>query len=84
MTFRITTHFSEWVKGYDLAQVAAKVAGINSLSRGVSINDPTKVCAVMTAENATIIEVFMKDNEKLIRASGHVLESNTINSYSQD
>ena len=51
-----------------------KMAGITSLFRGVSKDDPTKVCAVMKAESG-VMEAFIADNADLIASSGHVLES---------
>ena len=74
LTFTITTSFSEWVATYDASKPLQKVAGITSLYRGVSKDDPTKVCAVMQAE-AGVMEAFIADNAEMIASSGHVLES---------
>ena len=46
LTFTITKSFAEWVATYDASLPLQKIAGITSLYRGVSKDDPTKVCAV--------------------------------------
>ena len=74
LTFTITKPFSEWVKTYDASKPLQKIAGITSLYRGVSKDDPTKVCAVMQAK-AGVMDAFIADNAELIASSGHVLES---------
>ena len=74
LTFTIKKPFAEWVATYDASLPLQKVAGITSLYRGVSREDPTKVCAVMQAEPG-VMEQFIADNTDMIVASGHVLES---------
>ena len=74
LTFTITKPFSEWAKVYDASAPFQKTAGIISLYRGVSKDDPSKVCAVMQAEPG-VMEQFIEDNTELIVSSGHVLES---------
>ena len=74
LTFSITKPFSEWAQVYDASSPFQKAAGITSLYRGVSKDDPTKVCAVMQAE-AGVMDQFIADNTELIVSSGHVLES---------
>ena len=74
LTFTINKSFAEWVVTYDASLPLQKVAGITSLYRGVSREDPTKVCAVMQAEPG-VMEQFIADNTDMIVASGHVLES---------
>ena len=74
LTFTISKPFAEWVKTYDASKPLQKIAGITSLYRGVSKDDPTKVCAVMQAK-AGVMDVFIADNAELIASSGHVLES---------
>ena len=74
LTFSITKPFSEWAKVYDEAAPFQKSAGITSLYRGVSKDDPSKVCAVMQAQPG-VMEQFIEDNTELIVSSGHVLES---------
>ena len=76
LTFRITTPFDEWAKTYDGSADLQKAAGITSLYRGVSKDDPSRCCAVMQAE-AGVMERFIADNAELIASSGHVLESTT-------
>ena len=83
LTFTITRTFSEWAESYDKSIPGQKMAGITSLSRAVSLSDPTQVCAVMLAEPG-VLDGFIKDNEELVKASGHVLESTKIFIYSQE
>ena len=74
LTFSITKPFSEWAKVFDQSAPFQKAAGITSLYRGVSKDDPSKVCAVMQALPG-VMEQFIEDNTELIVSSGHVLES---------
>ena len=74
LTFTITKPFGEWVKTYDASRPLQKMAGISSLYRGVSPDDPTKICAVMQAKPGVMAQ-FMEDHKDTIAASGHVLES---------
>ena len=74
LTFTISKPFAEWVKTYDASKPLQKIAGITSLYRGVSKDDPTKVCAVMQAK-AGVMDAFIADNAELIASSGHLLES---------
>ncbi len=74
LTFSITKPFSEWAKVFDQSAPFQKAAGITSLYRGVSKDDPSKVCAVMQAQPG-VMEQFIEDNTELIVSSGHVLES---------
>ena len=74
LTFTINKSFAEWVATYDSSLPLQKIAGITSIYRGVSKEDPTKVCAVMQAAPG-VMEQFIADNTEMIVASGHVLES---------
>ena len=74
LTFTINKSFAEWVATYDSSLPLQKFAGITSIYRGVSKEDPTKVCAVMQAAPG-VMEQFIADNTDMIVASGHVLES---------
>jgi len=74
LTFTINKSFAEWVVTYDSSLPLQKIAGITSIYRGVSKEDPTKVCAVMQAAPG-VMEQFIADNTDMIVASGHVLES---------
>ena len=74
LTFTITKSFSDWAKVYDESLPFQKTLGITSLFRGVSKDDPTKVCAVMQAMPG-VLEQFIADNTDMIASSGHVLES---------
>ena len=71
LTFTITKSFSEWAKAYDASVPLQKIAGIKSLYRGVSKENPDQVCAVMQAEPG-VMEQFMADHTEIIVASGHV------------
>ena len=46
LTFTITKSFAEWVATYDASLPLQKIAGITSLYRGVSKDDPSKVCEI--------------------------------------
>jgi len=74
LTFSITTTFADWAKAYDESRPLQKAGGITHVYRGVSKDDPTKVCAVMQAMPG-VMDEFMANNTELIAASGHVLES---------
>ena len=74
LTFTITTSFRDWSRVYDESAPVQRAAAITSLYRGVSKDDPTRVCAVMQAE-AGVMDQFIADNSEMIAASGHVLES---------
>ena len=43
LTFTITKSFAEWVATYDASLPLQKIAGITSLYRCVSKDDPSKV-----------------------------------------
>ena len=74
LTFTITKSFSDWAKVYDESLSFQKTHGITSVFRGVSKDDPSKVCAVMQAMPG-VLEQFIADNTDMIASSGHVLES---------
>ena len=57
LTFTITKSFAEWVATYDASLPLQKIAGITSLYRGVSKDDPRKVCAVMQAAPGVMVNV---------------------------
>ena len=83
VTFTIEKDFTEWAKAYDKSIPGQKMAGITSLSRAVSIDDPSKVCIVILAEKG-VLEGFIADNIEMVKASGHVIESTKIDVYSQE
>ena len=81
-TFNLSVPFSEWAAIYDsedVTQMHAE-AGIKSLFRGVSKDDPTKVCAVHQAPAGVAQKIF-EDNKEMIRGAGHVIESTVISVY---
>lgn len=80
ITFTIATSFEEWAKAYDSSIDGQKEAGITSIYRGCSKNEPTQVCAIMKAE-AGALDAFMAKNAEMVAASGHVLESTVVSTY---
>ena len=83
LTFTINKPFAEWAKTYDASLPLQKMAGIQSLYRGMRQDDPTQVCAVMQAKPG-VMEQFIADHTDTIVASGHVLESTVSNVYLAD
>ena len=81
-TFSLNVPFAEWAAIYDSDDVAKlhADAGIQSLFRGVSKVDPSKVCAVQKAPVGVAQKLF-EDNKEMIAAAGHVIESTVITAY---
>lgn len=81
-TFNLSVPFAEWAAIYDSDDVAKMHAavGVKSLFRGVSKDDPTKVCAVQQGPVGVAQKIF-EDNKEMIRGAGHVIESTVISSY---
>ena len=84
-TFNLSVPFSEWAKIYDSDDVLKmhSSVGIKSLFRGVSKEDPTKVCAIQQGP-AGIAQKLFEDNKEMIRGAGHIIESTVINAYSEN
>ena len=84
-TFNLSVPFSEWAKIYDSDDVLKmhSSVGIKSLFRGVSKEDPTKVCAIQQGP-AGIAQKLFEDNKDMIRGAGHIIESTVINAYSEN
>ena len=84
-TFNLSVPFSEWAKIYDSDDVLKmhSSVGIKSLFRGVSKDDPTKVCAIQQGP-AGIAQKLFEDNKEMIRGAGHIIESTVINAYSEN
>ncbi len=82
-TFSLSVPFEEWAAIYDSEDVQKMHAavGLTSLFRGVSKDDPSKVCAVHQAP-AGIAQKIFEDNKEMIRGAGHIIESTVISSYS--
>ena len=81
-TFNLSVPFAEWAAIYD-SEAVAKMhadAGIQSLFRGVSKEDPSKVCAIQKAPVGVAQKLF-EDNKEMIAGAGHVIESTVINAY---
>ena len=64
----------------DVAKMHAAV-GVKSMYRGVSKEDPSKVCAVQQGP-AGVAQKLFEDNKEMIRGAGHVIESTVISAYS--
>ena len=81
-SFSLSVPFAEWAAIYDSDDVAKMHAavGVKSLFRGVSKDDPTKVCAVQQGPVGVAQKIF-EDNKEMIRGAGHVIESTVIRSY---
>ena len=81
-TFSLSVPFAEWAAIYDSDDVAKMHAavGLKSLFRGVSKDDPSKVCAVQQGP-AGVAQKLFEDNKDMIRGAGHVIESTVISSY---
>ena len=75
--------FAQWAAIYDSEDVAKMHAavGVKSLYRGVSKEDPSKVCAVQQGP-AGVAQKLFEDNKEMIRGAGHVIESTVISAYS--
>ena len=56
--------------------------GLKTLFRGVSQDDPSKVCAVQQAPVGAAQNLF-EDNKEMIAGAGHIIESTVITAYSQ-
>ena len=82
-TFSLSVPFAQWAAIYDSDDVAKMHAavGIKSLYRGVSKEDPSKVCAVQQGP-AGVAQKLFEDNKEMIRGAGHVIESTAISAYS--
>ena len=81
-TFSLSVPFAEWAAIYDSDDVAKMHAdaGVQSLFRGVSTEDPSKVCAVQKAPVGVAQKLF-EDNKEIIAGAGHVIESTVIHAY---
>ena len=66
-TFSLSVPFAQWAAIYDSDDVAKMHAsvGIKSLFRGVSKEDPSKVCAVHGTVG--VAQKLFKDNKEMIR-----------------
>ena len=82
-TFSLSVPFSEWAAIYDSEGVTKmhEAVGLKSLFRGISKEDPSKVCAIQQAPVGIAQKIF-EDNKEMIRGAGHVIESTVISAYS--
>ena len=83
-TFSLSVPFAEWAAIYDSEGVSEmhKSVGLRSLFRGVSKEDPHKVCAVQQAPTGVAQKIF-EDNKEMISKAGHIIESTVIRAYSE-
>ena len=82
-TFNLSVPFADWAAIYDSENVKKmhEAVGIKSLYRGVSTDDPSKVCAVQQAPIGVAQKIF-EENKEMISSSGHIIESTVIKAYS--
>ena len=83
-TFRLSVPFEQWAAIYvseDVTNMHAAI-GLKTLFRGVSKDDPSKVCAVQQAPVGAAQKLF-EDNKEMIAGAGHIIESTLITAYSQ-
>ena len=82
-TFSLSVPFSEWAAIYDSEGVTKmhEAVGLKSLFRGISKDDPSKICAIQQAPIGVAQKIF-EDNKEMIRGAGHVIESTVISAYS--
>ena len=80
LTFTITKLFSEWAKGYDASAPFQKAAGITSLYRGVSTENPNKVMVIHQAAPGVATKL-LEDNKEMIESAGHIWSSTQITTY---
>ena len=83
-TFRLSVPFEQWAAIYDSEDVTNMHAaiGLKTLFRGVSKDDPSKVCAVQQAPVGAAQKLF-EDNKEMIAGAVHIIESTLITAYSQ-
>ena len=81
-TFDLSVPFAEWAAIHDSDDVVKMhaEAGIQSLFRGVSKDNPSKVCAVHQGPVGAAQKLF-EDNKEMIRGAGHIIESTVIHAY---
>ncbi len=80
ITFEITSNFSDWSKAYDESIPLQKEFGLVSMFRGNNKNEPSKCVVVVSAEPGQL-DKFMEANSDMVEASGHVLESTVLTTY---
>ena len=78
--FTINTTFPEWVRVFDDHLEKQKSAGIETLFRGVSKENPKKVLAILQAKSG-VIERFLKINSTNWANSEQILNSENSSIY---
>ena len=78
-TFNLNVPFATWAAIYDSEDVAKmhEAVGIKSIFRGISKDDPSKICAIQQAPIGVAQKIF-EDNKEMIRSSRHIIESTVI------
>ncbi len=80
ITFKINNTFTEWLRVSEKDLIAQEAAGITTIFRGVSQEDPKKVIAIYQAKRG-IMKDFLQANSKSIASSGQVSGSEETSIY---
>ena len=80
VSFEINRPYEEWLTHFEQSRPGLDQADIAVLFRGARKDDPSKVCVILQAHEGDV-EKFMKANESMIAASGHILESTRVDVY---
>ena len=86
-TFKLSVPFTEWVKIYDSEDVTSmhSSVGIKTLFRGVSKEDPSKVCAIHQAPVGVAQKLFEDILDKVQKIyDDYVIVSSHIDDYDRD
>tara|TARA_Y100001968_G_scaffold318665_1_gene349185 strand:+ start:1010 stop:1288 length:279 start_codon:yes stop_codon:yes gene_type:complete len=80
--FKISVPFEKWVQGFDSPEAVKmhEKAGMQTLFRGVSKDDPQSVIVIHQSEEGVARAMFDGAKE-MIEASGHIYDSTVITSY---
>ena len=82
--FSLSVPFATWAAVYATKGMARmhKSVGIKSGLRGISKDDSSKTCGIQQALVSVTQKIF-ENSKKMIRSSGHIIESTIIRAYSQ-
>ena len=75
MTFKINKPYEHWKKNFESHKEIQADAGMTPLYRGLSEDDPQKVCIVVRMADEQKAATFMEEHKEGILKSGHVLET---------
>ena len=81
-TFNITIPFEQWAEIFDSEEMNNMHAanGVNPLYRGVSTDEPTKVCVIHQGPVGVATKLF-HENKAAIASTGHVIDSTEIKTF---